>query len=154
MKADPVWRGLSQGFGVLFAACAMGTVVGVANLPEYGPLLRLDVGTAIIGVSLLAGIALGLMSDDEEPSGLILRTFLASIGAVAIVAVTVLAPVFAGVVPSLDVLGPPGSARLAAVFTALFVLPIHVLGGVIGFALADSFAPSQLGGSQGRLEDR
>lgn len=132
----------------------MGTLIGIASLPEYGPLVQIEMGTAIIAVSLITGIALGLQVSEEEPSGLILRTFLASLGAIAIVAVTVLAPMLAGVVPTLDVVAPSGSARLGALFTALFIVPVHILGGVIGFGLADLFAPAQFGGRKGRLESR
>lgn len=152
MKADRIRIGLFHALGVLLAAVSMGGIVGAASLPEYGPLLRIDVGSAIIGVSLLAGIALGLQTSDEEPSGVILRTFLASVGAIALVAVTILAPMLAGVAPTLDAVDSSGSTRLGLIFTALFIVPIHVLGGVIGFGLADFFAPAEYSGSRGRLE--
>lgn len=145
---------LFHALGVILSAVSMGALVGVASLPEYGPLLQIEVGSAIIGVSFIAGIALGLQTSEDEPAGLILRTFLASVGAITIVVLTVLAPMLAGVVPTLDVVGPSGSARLGAVVAALFIVPIHILGGVIGFGLADLFAPAQVGGLRGRLEGR
>jgi hypothetical protein len=152
MKAERIRIGLFHALGVGLAAVAMGGAIGAMSLPEYGPLLQIDVGSAIIGISLLAGIALGLQTSDEEPAGVILRTFLASLGAIAMVAATILAPMIAGVVTTLDAVDASGSARLGLIFTALFIVPIHVLGGVIGFGLADSLAPAAYGESKGRLE--
>src|SRR3989304_5101424 len=131
---DRLRRPLADAFFIVLAAIAMGTFVGAANFPDYGPLVALDVGTVIIGVSLVAGVALGLRIPDEEPQAVVLHAFASGLGAIVIVMVPAFAPLLAGVIPSLDVLGSSGSARLAFLFTALFIVPIHVVGSVIGYA--------------------
>ena len=137
---------------VVAAAIALGTLVAAANFVDYGPLIVLDVGTVIIGVSLVTGMALGLRATDEDPQILILRAFASGLGAIAIVMTTVFAPILAGVIPSLDVLGSSGSTRLAFLFTSLFIVPIHVVGAVIGHALSDFLAPAQFGGGRDLTE--
>lgn len=141
-------RTLADAFFIVLAAIAMGTFVSAANFTDYGPLVALDVGTVIIGVSLVAGVALGLRIPEEEPQAVVLHAFASGLGAIAIVMVTIFAPILAGVIPSLEVLGSSGSARLAFLFTALFIVPIHVVGSVIGYALSDLLAPSRFGGGR------
>ncbi len=131
---DAVW--------VILAAVAMGTFVAVAHYSAYGPMVPLGVGETILAVPLLVGIALGLLFHKTEPPALVLRGFLACAGAILLIFVTLYAPVFAGVVPSLADLGSEDAARLASVFTALFILPIHLLGNVIGRGIAEVFPPT------------
>lgn len=128
------------------AGIAIGTFVAVAGFSDYGPLVGLEMGSTIIGVSLVGGVLLGLLSRDEEPGPLILRAFLASVIAIAMVALTVLAPVLAGVLSSLEDLGSSGTSRLALIFTSLFIVPMVVVGAMIGYALADYFAPARMDG--------
>lgn len=120
----------------------MGTFVTVAHYAAYGPILPLGIGETILGVPLLVGIALGLLFHRSEPQALVLRGFVACGGAIALVVLTLYAPVLAGIVPSLSDLGSEDAARLASIFTALFIIPVHLLGNVIGRGIAEVFPPA------------
>lgn len=143
MRLDVIRRGILDVAFVVLAAVSMGTLVAVANFADYGPLVVLDVGATTILTGLGAGIALGLVLRNTTPQYLVLAGFLGSCFAVAIVFLTVYAPVLAGVVPGLEILGSTDTARLAIMFTSLFLIPIHVVGCVVGYALADFFAPAE-----------
>ena len=133
MDREIVRRGLIEAVFVVLAGFSMGALVVVANFAEYGLWLSLDVGGTIIFVALAAGIV-------------------ASSIAIVIVVLSVYAPVFAGVVPSLEALGPSDSARAVIIFASLFLIPIHLVGCVAGYALADFLAPE--GFRRGRAPER
>ena len=141
-------RGLIEAVFVVLAGVSMGTLVVVANFADYGLWLSLDVGGAIIFVSLAAGIAIGLRLRDAEPQFLVLAGFVASSIAILIVVLSVYAPVFAGVIPSLEALGPSDSSRAVIIFVSLFLIPIHLVGCVAGYALADFLAPEGVRGGR------
>lgn len=145
MQRDVVRRGFIEAIFVLLAGFSMGTLAAVANFDDYGLLLTLDVGGTIILVAPAVGIAIGLRLRDAEPQYLVIAGFAASSLAVVIVLLTVFAPVLVGVVPSLEVLGSTDTGRVAILFTSLFIIPIHVVGCVIGYALADFLAPAEFG---------
>ena len=128
MDREIVRRGLIEAVFVVLAGFSMGALVVVANFAEYGLWLSLDVGGTIIFVALAAGIAIGLRLQDAEPQFLVLAGFVASSIAIVIVVLSVYAPVFAGVVPSLEALGPSDSARAVIIFASLFLIPIHLVG--------------------------
>jgi len=148
MDRELVRRGLIESIFVVLAGFSMGTLVVVANFADYGLLLSLDVGATIIFVALGAGIAIGLRLRDAEPQYLVLAGFVGSSIAIVIVVISVYAPVFAGVVPGLEVLGPSDSARAVIIFVSLFLIPIHLVGCVVGYALADFLAPEGLRGGR------
>ena len=141
MDREVVRRVLIEGVFVVLAGFSMGTLVAVANFADYGLLLSLDVGGTIIFVALAAGIAIGLRLRDVEPQYLVLAGFVGSSIAIVIVLISVFAPVFAGVVPAL---GPSDSARAVIIFVSLFLIPLHLVGCVAGYALADFLAPEGL----------
>ena len=120
----------------------MGTFVTVAHYSTYGPILQLGIGETILAVPLLVGIALGLLFHRAEPPALVLRGFLACAGAIALIVVTLYAPVLAGIVPSLADLGSGDAARLGSLFTAFFIIPVHLLGNVVGRGIAEVFPPA------------
>ncbi len=148
MDRKLVRRGLIEASFVVLAGFSMGTLVVVANFVDYGLWLSLDVGGTIIFVSLAAGIAIGLRLRDAEPQFLVLAGFVASSIAIVIVVLSVFAPVFAGVIPSLEALGPSDSARAVIIFASLFLIPLHLVGCVAGYALADFLAPEGLRGGR------
>ena len=137
-------RALIETIFVVLAGFSMGTLVVVANFADYGLLVSLDVGATIIFVGIGAGIAIGLRLRDAEPQYLVLAGFVGSSIAIVIVLISVYAPVFAGVVPGLEALGPSDSTRAVIIFVALFLIPIHLVGCVAGYALADFLAPEGL----------
>ncbi len=142
MRRDELRARLLDAVWVALAALAMGTFVTVAHYATYGPMLPLGIGETILAVPLLVGIALGLLFRTAEPAALIFRGFVACAGAIALIAVTLYAPVLAGTVPSLADLGTEDAARLGSIFTALFIIPVHLLGNVIGRGIAEAFPPS------------
>lgn len=127
---------------VTLAAVTMGTFVTVAHYATYGPILQLGIGETILAVPLLVGIALGLLFHRTEPSALVLRGFVACAGAIVLIVVTLYAPVLAGIAPSLADLGSDDAARLGSIFTALFIIPVHLLGNVVGRGIAEVFPPA------------
>ncbi len=148
MDRDVVRRGLIEAVFVVLAGFSMGTLVVVANFADYGALLTLDVGGTIIFVALATGIAIGLRLRDAEPQYVVLAGFLGSSIAIIIVTISVYAPVFSGAVPGLEALGPADSARAVIIFASLFLIPIHLVGCVVGYALADFLAPEGLRGGR------
>ncbi len=152
MQREVLRRGLTEVMFVILGGVSMGTFVAVANFADYGALLTLDVGATIILVALATGIATGLRLRVAEPQYLVVAGFLGSLIAIVIVVLSVYAPVFAGVVPGLEALGPSDSARAVIIFVSLFLIPIHIVGCVVGYALGDSLAPAGLRG--GREPDR
>ncbi len=128
---DALWLSLD--------ATTMGTFVAVAHYADYNPLIPIGVGETILGIPLLTGLALGLLLRKDEPQAIALKGFLACIGAMIFVVLTVYLPVLAGIVTSLGDLGPTDSARIGALFTSLFIIPIHLLGTMIGRGLAELF---------------
>ena len=141
MDRDVVQRVLIEAVFVVLAGFSMGTLVAVANFADYGLLLSLDVGGTVIFVALAAGVAIGLRLRDAEPQYLVVAGFVGSSIAIVIVLISVFAPVFAGVVSAL---GPSDSARAVIIFVSLFLIPLHLVGCVAGYALADFLAPEGL----------
>lgn len=139
MSGERLRQRLLTSLWVALAAVTMGTFVTVAHYAAYGPILTLGVGETILAVPLLVGTALGLLFYRSEPPALIFRGLVACAGAIAFVVLTVYAPVLAGIVPSLADLGGEDAARLASIFTALFIVPVHLLGNVIGRGVAEVF---------------
>src|SRR5256885_10354296 len=125
MDREIVRRGLIEAVFVVLAGFSMGALVVGANFAEYGLWLSLDVGGTIIFVALAAGIAIGLRLQDADPQFLVLAGFVASSIAIVIVVLSVYAPVFAGVVPRLEPLGPSDSALGVSTFASLSRLSIH-----------------------------
>jgi len=152
MRREVLRRGIVEALFVILAGVSMGTLVVVANFADYGALLTLDFGATIIFVALATGIAIGLRLHATEPQYLVVAGFLGSLTAIVIVSLSVYAPVFAGAVPGLEALGPSDSARAVIIFASLFLIPIHIVGCVVGYALADFLAPAGLRG--GREFDR
>lgn len=148
MDRKLIQRALVEAVFVVLAGFSMGTLVAVANFSDYGLWLSLDVGGTIIFVALAAGIAIGLRLRDTEPQFLVLAGFVASSIAIVIVVISVYAPVFAGVIPGLEALGPSDSARAVIIFVSLFLIPLHLVGCVVGYALADFLAPEGLRGGR------
>ncbi len=128
---------------MLLAGFAMGTLVAAASLATYGSLATLDFGATVIFIGLLAGMAVGVRLRASEPQVLVIAGFVASSFAILIVVLSIYAPVFAGVVPGLEALGSTDTARVAYLFASLFLIPIHLVGCVIGYALADFLAPGR-----------
>ncbi len=146
MDREVIRRGFIEAIFVVLAGFSMGALVVVANFVDYGLWLSLDVGGTIIFVSLATGIAIGLRLRDVEPQYLVVAGFVGSSIAIVIVLISVYAPVFAGVIPSLEALGPSDSARAVIIFASLFLIPLHLVGCVAGYALADFLAPQGLRG--------
>lgn len=128
---------------IALTSVTMGTFVAIPHFLDYGPLLVFDVGAAVIGIGLVAGVVLGFLLAEDEIQYIVLKGFLACLGAIAVIAITVYAPVFAGVVSNLSDLGSSQPARLASLFVALFLVPIHLVGNVIGAALAEMLFPGR-----------
>jgi len=137
VQRDRLGRYLLEAACVALAAVTMGTLIGISHLADYGPAAALDVGATTILAPLVTGVALGLLLTAAEPQPVILRGFAASLGAIVFVGVTLFAPVWAGAAPGLESLGTRDLARLAALFTSLFIVPVHLMGNVIGLALQD-----------------
>lgn len=127
---------------IVLGAVAMGTLVAVAHFADYRPIVALGVGETVLAVPLLVGIGLGLLFYRDEPQALMFKGFLACLGAILLVTATVLLPVSAGIVSGLGDLGASDSARIGALFTALFIIPIHLLGNVIGRGIAELLPPA------------
>src|SRR5207244_11397077 len=146
MDREVVRRVLIEGVFVVLAGFSMVTLGAVANFADYGLLLSLDVGGTIIFVALAPGIAIGLRLRDAEPQYLVLAGFVGASIAIVIVLLSVYAPVFAGVVPGLEALGPSDSSRAVVIFVSLFLIPLHLVGCGVGYALADFLAPAGVRG--------
>src|SRR5216117_3378975 len=101
MDREILRRGLIEAIFVVLAGFSMGTLVVVATFADYGLLLGLDVGARILFVALATGVAIGLRLRDVEPQYLVVAGFVGASIAIVIVLLSVYAPVFAGVVPSL-----------------------------------------------------
>lgn len=151
MWRDFVWKNLLEAGWVILAAVAMGTFVGVSHLTDYGPIVSLDVGATTILVPLVTGIALGLLVRAAEPQPVVLKGFAASLGAIVFIGIALYAPVVAGVVPRLESLGTRDLARLAALFTSLFIVPVHLVGNIIGFALQDMWTSPEMAERNDRI---
>jgi len=148
MDREIVRRGLIEGIFVVLAGFSMGTFVVVATFADYGLLLGLDVGATILFVALATGVAIGLRLRDVEPQYLVVAGFVGASIAIVIVLLSVYAPVFAGVVPGLEALGPSDSSRAVVIFVSLFLIPLHLVGCVAGYALADFLAPAGVRGGR------
>ena len=145
VRRDPWRRIVADVLWVAAAAVTMGTFIAVAHFADYGPAVSLDTGGTVIGIPLVTGIAMGVLLAHDEPQSLVLMGFISSLGAIAIVGLTLYAPVLAGVVPRLDELGTGELARLASLLTSLFIVPIHLVGNVIGYGLEEVFPSSAHG---------
>jgi len=139
LNRERLVRILSEGLWIALDAVVMGTFVAVAHFADYNPLVPLSVGETVIGVPLITGMVLGLLLHKDEPQSVALKGFLACAGAIVLIVLTVYLPVLGGIVTSLGDLGTTDSARIGALFTSLFVLPIHLLGTMIGRGLAELF---------------
>lgn len=126
---------------VVAAAWAIGAFVALAHLQDLQPFGFLGIGETILAVSLGVGFLLGLALSEDEIQVVVLKAFVVSLGAFIFVQLTVYAPVLTGVAPNLYVLEGLEAARASPV-TAIFLIPLNLLGSVLGRLFGEGFKAS------------
>ncbi len=115
--------------------------MSLANLQALQPIGLLGIGETILAVSLGVGFLLGLALSGDEIHLVVLKAFAVSLTAFIFVQLTVYAPVLAGVAPDLFVLEGLEAARASPV-TAIFLIPLSLLGSVLGRLLGEGLKAS------------
>ncbi len=150
MKTEQKWgwaAELQVALWIIVASVAMGSFVSIAHFQDFGPPILLGVGETVLSTALVVGIFLGLLFSKDEITVVIGRGILASVGAYVFILITVFAPILTGIVPDITYLGG-GQLVRAALLTAIFILPLNLLGSVSGRLLGEWFKASS-GGLKG-----
>ena len=107
----------------------------IAFFPDFGPFRFGDAGTVILFVPLFTAFILGLLLVDFELVQTVIAALVATGVAIGLVLGFMYSPDLAGVA-----VGPP---RYEGAFSAVLLLPLILLGTVVGRAIGERILPPQ-----------
>ncbi|MFQ6060140.1 MAG: hypothetical protein ACE5KV_02445 [Thermoplasmata archaeon] len=134
-----------------FSVLAWGVVSGVivayfffsSFFPEFSLIVVGDVGIAILVVPAFCGFVLGIMLSEYEERVVIYGSFLLTAVSMILIFLVLFLPLITGIAADISQLGSTDEERQAVVLSAIFILPISLIGGVAGKAFGETYLPSE-----------
>lgn len=113
-----------------------------AFFPEFSPFGGGDVGTAILVIPAFCGFLMGLVMNEYAMKEIIYGCFVLTVLSLVLIYITVFIPMITGTATDVGQLASGEAERQAIVLSAIFILPVSVIGGVLGKAFGISYLPS------------
>ncbi len=131
---------------VIIWGIASAVIVGYfffsAFFPEFTPFGGGDVGTAILVIPAFCGFLMGVVMNEYDMKEIIYGCFVLTVLSMVLIYVTLFFPMIMGTATDVGQLASGEEQRQAIVISAIFVLPVSVIGGVLGKAFGSSYLPS------------
>jgi hypothetical protein len=131
---------------LLWTACGaitMATFFFISFFPEFSPFPDGEIGFSIIFLPITISFVVGLLANEYDVPAMVLLSILLVIIAVVIAFLAVYSPVISGVVADARNLPSSDEQRMSMVFSALFIIPLSLIGTVLGKAVGDVILPSE-----------
>ena len=113
-----------------------------AFFPEFSPFGGGDVGTAILVIPAFCGFLMGLVMNEYAMKEIIYGCFVLTVLSLILIYITLFIPMITGTANDVAQLASGEEERQAIVLSAIFILPVSVIGGVLGKAFGTSYLPS------------
>ncbi len=113
-----------------------------AFFQEFAPFGGGDVGTAILVIPAFCGFLMGVVMNEYDMKEIIYGCFILTVMSLVLIYITLFIPLITGTATDISQLASGEEQRQAVVLSAIFILPVSVIGGVIGKAFGTSYLPS------------
>ena len=124
-------------------AVTMATFFFISFFPEYSPFAEGEIGFSIIFLPITVSFVVGLLANEFEVPVTVLISILLVIISVTIAFLAVFHPVISGIVVDPMDLPSTDEQRMSMVFSALFIMPITLIGTILGKAVGAVILPSE-----------
>lgn len=124
-------------------AVTMATFFFISFFPEYSPFAEGEIGFSIIFLPITVSFVVGLLANEFEVPVTVLISILLVIISVTIAFLAVYHPVISGIVVDPTDLPSTDEQRMSMVFSALFIMPLTLIGTVLGKAVGAVILPSE-----------
>lgn len=121
----------------------MATFFFISFFPEYSPLAETEIGFSIIFAPVTISFIVGLLANEYEVSVMVLLSLALVAITVIIAFLVVYSPLLAGVVSDPIYLPSTDEQRISMVFSSLFIIPLTIIGTVLGKAVGRVVLPSE-----------
>ncbi|MCJ2563116.1 MAG: hypothetical protein LN417_03385 [Candidatus Thermoplasmatota archaeon] len=121
----------------------MATFFFISFFPEYSPFAEGEIGFSIIFLPITVSFVVGLLANEFEVPVTVLISILLVIISVTIAFLAVFHPVISGIVVDPTDLPSTDEQRMSMVFSALFIMPLTLIGTILGKAVGAVILPSE-----------
>ena len=132
--------------GLLWTFCGaitMATFFFVSFFPEYSPFAVGEIGFSILFLPITVSFVVGLLANEFDVPAMVLISILLVIISVAIAFLAVYSPQISGIVVDAGDLPSTDEQRMSMVFSSLFIMPLTLIGTVLGKAVGAVVLPSE-----------
>jgi hypothetical protein len=120
----------------------MATFFFISFFPEYSPFAEGEIGFSVIFLPITVSFVVGLLANEFDVPVMVLISILLVIISVVIAFLAVYSPLLSGVVGDPRLLPSSDEQRMSMVFSSLFILPLTLIGSVLGKAVGAVVLPS------------
>ena len=131
---------------LLWTVCGSVTMAAfffVSFFPEFSPFPEGEIGFSIIFLPMTISFVVGLLANEYEVPAMVLLAIVLVVISVIIAFLAVYFPVIDGTVADARFLPSSDEQRMSMVFSALFIIPLALIGTVLGKAVGDVILPSE-----------
>lgn len=129
-------------FWTICGAITMASFFFMSFFPEYSPFAEGEIGFSVIFAPLAVSFMVGLLANELDVPVMVLLAVILVLVSVVIAFLAVYSPLFSGVVADATQLPSSDEQRISMVFTTLFIVPLTVIGTVLGKAVGGMILPS------------
>lgn len=131
---------------ILWTSCGaltLATLFFISFFPEYSPFASMDIGFNIIFAPIAVSFMVGLLANEQSVPVMILLSLTLVFISVIIAFLAVYSPLVSGIVGDAAYLPSTDEQRMSMVFTTLFIIPLTIIGTVLGKAVGGVVLPSE-----------
>lgn len=131
---------------ILWVSCGaltLATLFFISFFPEYSPFADMEIGFNVIFAPLAVSFMVGLLANEQSVPIMVLLSLILVFISVIIAFLAVYAPLVSGVVGDAAYLPSTDEQRMSMVFTTLFIIPLTIIGTVLGKAVGVVVLPSE-----------
>ncbi|MCK4367186.1 MAG: hypothetical protein KAW84_04500 [Thermoplasmata archaeon] len=124
-------------------ATTMASFFFISFFPEYSPFGVGEIGFSIMFLPITVSFVVGLLVNEFDVPAVVLISILLVVISVVIAFLAVYSPQVSGIVVDAGDLPSSDEQRMSMVFSALFILPLTLIGTVLGKAVGAVVLPSE-----------
>lgn len=131
---------------ILWTSCGaltLATLFFISFFPEYSPFASMEIGFNVIFAPLAVSFMVGLLANEQRVPVMVLLSLVLVFITVVIAFLAVYSPVVSGIVGDASYLPSTDEQRMSMVFTTLFIIPLTIIGTVLGKAVGGVVLPSE-----------
>ncbi|MFQ5909401.1 MAG: hypothetical protein ACE5IJ_01615 [Thermoplasmata archaeon] len=115
----------------------------ISFFPEYSPFAESEIGFNVFFAPIAVSFMVGLLANEFDVSTMVLLSISLILITVLIAFVAVYSPLFTGVINDPSLLPSTDEQRMSMVFSSIFIIPLAIIGTVLGKAVGGVFLPSE-----------